>query len=423
MKRWHMGSWLLVLLLAAQGLAAAPRCTGRMDRKSALYQPGETAKVTLLWSEDKKPLAEGTFTVAATVDGMHELTRRSFDLAQGNPAVWELPLNEPGIVQFEIVESSFGGKGVAAAAAIAPDKLALPAERFDPLPFWQKARADFKAKATITRRDLPQFSDAGRKTELLVCEVGGKEKFYAFWCRPAAPGQYPLLVNTPSHGMGPFTPALEFPRTDFVPEGVMTLAVNIHRFPPQATAAAQKAAFDKIAGYYFCRPGTSIEDYYFTAAVLAIQEFIDYVAQQPECDSRHIVAAGSSQGGGLTLISAAINPKITAAAVNVPAFCDFSPASGVRMKGWPVSRSGFDQSAETAQVMRYFDAGNLAAAIKVPVVFSAGYFDRVCPANGIYAVYHAVPGEKSMYPMPISAHVVLPGYLAVVDEFIRKQLK
>ena len=62
---------------------------------------------------------------------------------------------------------------------------------------------------------------------------------------------------------------------------------------------------------------------------------IDYIASRPDWDGKTIVVIGTSMGGQQSLVTAGLNPKITAVIVNEPAGADSNGDLHGRKAGYP----------------------------------------------------------------------------------------
>lgn len=149
--------------------------------------------------------------------------------------------------------------------------------------------------------------------------------------------------------------------------------------------------------------------YYHAVAIDAIRA-IDAAAAQPETDATKLGVVGGSQGGGLALITAALNPKVTAVVADIPNLChmDF---------GLLHSSSSLTELAEHAKrypdrlpailgTLARHDLLNLAERITAPVLMSVGWKDPVCMPETVYAVYNRIQSEKKILDYPFSGHEV-----------------
>ena len=65
------------------------------------------------------------------------------------------------------------------------------------------------------------------------------------------------------------------------------------------------------------------EGYYYQGAYVDIIRGIDYLVSRPDVDSTRIGAMGTSQGGGLVLALAALDPRVKAVTAFLPFLCNF----------------------------------------------------------------------------------------------------
>ncbi|MGX5682684.1 acetylxylan esterase [Schumannella luteola] len=158
----------------------------------------------------------------------------------------------------------------------------------------------------------------------------------------------------------------------------------------------------------------SPESYYyrrlFTDAVLAV-----HAAQQhPTVDAQRIVISGGSQGGGISLATAALAPTVldvppAGAIIDVPflshmrratALVDTAPYS--ELVRYFRTRRHSEQAAFA--VLDYVDGVNFAARATLPALFSVGLLDDVCPPSTVYAAYNHYAGPKRMNVYPYNGH-------------------
>ncbi len=120
---------------------------------------------------------------------------------------------------------------------------------------------------------------------------------------------------------------------------------------------------------------------------------------RPEVDPDRIAVCGGSQGGGITLAVAGLDPAVRAAMPDVPFLCDFRRAVGLAARDpygeisryLSVHRDRVDSAFAT---LGYFDGVNFAARAKAPALFSVALMDDICPPSTVYAAYNAYGGAE-----------------------------
>ncbi|MPM36251.1 hypothetical protein SDC9_82846 [bioreactor metagenome] len=232
--------------------------------------------------------------------------------------------------------------------------------------------------------------------------VRGDEKLYGILCVPKTPGRYPALITIP--GAGPGTAA---PWIDDADGELIILLVNVHRYEPSVDRkllAEQYRECNAAAGMpYMFEHAEDRERYFYRRVFLGLAQAADHVAGMKEFDGKNLGVTGSSQGAAAALALAAINHRITAVAVNVPAMCDHDGWRVGRKSGWPEwHRNRPDGDA----VAPYYDGCNFARLIEAPVFMAVGFNDLTAPAAGGYAAWNLLRGEKTMLPMFDRGHEI-----------------
>ena len=154
--------------------------------------------------------------------------------------------------------------------------------------------------------------------------------------------------------------------------GVITLQMNIHCIDPSDKTffRSEYAKIDKPRPYQ-ARNAAVPEKYYLARVVPGLCRAVDYLAARPDWNGRSLVAAGSSQGGALSLMCAAFSGKVTAVSASIPAFGDQNGRFSARAPGWPNLYSvmaRFEKQlpdAERKRICGYFDLVNFVPKIKV----------------------------------------------------------
>lgn len=148
--------------------------------------------------------------------------------------------------------------------------------------------------------------------------------------------------------------------------------------------------------------------YYYRGAFADTVRSIDFVFAQPGFDGRNLFATGISQGGGLTLVAAALDRRVRAAAPIVPFLGDFPDY--FRLVPWPASLvfEGAEKQHVTQEevfnTLSYFDLKNLSRRIECPVLMGFGLQDIITPPHTNFAAYNPVRAPKRWICYPESGH-------------------
>jgi cephalosporin-C deacetylase len=151
------------------------------------------------------------------------------------------------------------------------------------------------------------------------------------------------------------------------------------------------------------------ETYYyrrvFTDAVRAVEAARSHEA----VDGSRIAITGGSQGGGITLAVAGLDPSVALAMPDVPFLCHYRVAieKADRDPYGEIVRylhTHRDKVATVLNNLDYFDGINFSARAQAKALFSVGLMDDICPARTVYAAYNHYKGAKSIVVYPYNNH-------------------
>ena len=169
------------------------------------------------------------------------------------------------------------------------------------------------------------------------------------------------------------------------------------------------------------------EDYYYKDVYVGCARAIDFLCSLPEFDGRNVGVSGGSQGGALTIVTAALNKKVTFLAPFYPALSDMNGFLEGRAGGWPKFFSTDRQLPATPDVavrtLSYYDVVNFARQLTVPGFYSYGYNDETCSPTSVTAVVNSVKAPKEVVITPVSGHWRFAETNHVSIEWMKKQLK
>lgn len=129
---------------------------------------------------------------------------------------------------------------------------------------------------------------------------------------------------------------------------------------------------------------------------------VDAVLTRPEVDPDRVGVHGSSQGGALTITTAALLPDVvTCGAAGAPYLCGFMDSARLT-RSYPYEeineylRDHPDHEQRVAQSVGYYDGINFAPNIQAPMLVYIGLEDDVCPPETGFAVHDAMKCEKEL---------------------------
>jgi len=153
------------------------------------------------------------------------------------------------------------------------------------------------------------------------------------------------------------------------------------------------------------------------------------IMDMPGVDEKRVGALGGSQGGGLTLACAALEPRIKLAAPLYPFLSDYR-------RVWEIDLAA-DAYAELKDYFRrfdplhereegvfdklgYIDVQHLCPRIEAEVLMGVCLMDTICPPSTQFAAYNKIPGSKSLLLYPDYGHEMPPGHEDRIFQFMRR---
>jgi cephalosporin-C deacetylase len=171
----------------------------------------------------------------------------------------------------------------------------------------------------------------------------------------------------------------------------------------------------------------SPEKLLFRQIFLDTAQLARIVMSFPEVDEKRVGAMGGSQGGALTLVCAALEPRIKKAAPVFPFLCDYR-----RVWDMDLAKDAYDdikkffrfydpqhlREEEIFTRLGYIDVQFLAPRIKAEILMGTGLMDAVCPPSTQFAAYNKITSKKEVKVYPDFGHEGLPGFTDSTFNFL-----
>jgi cephalosporin-C deacetylase-like acetyl esterase len=339
-------------------------------------------------------------------------------------------LAEPGFLRcIATVEKNGKTYRALATAAFTPER--IQPTQTDPADFdqfWAAGKAalaklPIDAKLTL----LPEYGNAAADCyHVNLQNIGAgaaPSRFYGILCEPKAPGKYPALLSVPGAGVRPYRGM-----ADMAARGIITLQVGIHGIP----VTMDQSVYDSLgagalAGYNTF--GLDNRDrYYYRRVYLGCVRSNDFLTSRPNWNGADLAVTGGSQGGALSIITAALDPRVRGLAAYYPALADVTGYLHNRAGGWPHMFRSTEgptahRSADKIATTAYYDVVNFARRVKVPGLYSWGFNDETCPPTSMYAAYNVIPGQKKLLLALETGHNNIPEQVAEVQSWLQSFLK
>lgn len=165
----------------------------------------------------------------------------------------------------------------------------------------------------------------------------------------------------------------------------------------------------------------------FRSVYLDAAQLARIVMSLPSIDASRVATYGASQGGGLSLACAALEPRVSRCAAVFPFLCDFQ-----RVWELDLAKDAYDDVREffrkfdprheresaIFERLGYIDVQHLAPRIRAEVRMYTGLMDTICPPSSQFAAFNKISAPKTMAIYPDFGHEGLPGLGDDVYEFV-----
>lgn len=423
--------WVLVFLTAAvhpklRAQVAAPAFTIDVtaDHKDWNYQTGEKPVFTAVVRQQGR--TPGALKVTYTIgpEKMAPFRTDSVLLNSDTLVLTGFTLKKPGFLRCTVTAEANGKtvKGLATAA--------FEAEKIQPtiqLPpdfssFWKKAVSELSTVPLDARVEL--LKDRSTETvnvyHISVQNIH-RSRVFGILCVPKKPGKYPALLQVPGAGVRPYNGNI-----GLAEKGIITLEIGIHGVPVNLP----KEVYEHLStGALYGYPSANLDDknnYYYKRVYLGCVRAVDFLVSHESYDGTHLAVFGGSQGGALSIVTAALDARIKYAGIYYPALSDVTGYLFGRAGGWPHLFAPENKAAnnrkEKLETCRYYDVVNFARQLTVPGLYSWGYNDEVCPPTSMHAAYNVISAPKELMIYKETGHSTVPEQSRRMADWLVKKL-
>ena len=161
------------------------------------------------------------------------------------------------------------------------------------------------------------------------------------------------------------------------------------------------------------------ENLLFRQIFLDTAQLAGIIMNMPEVAYDRVGAMGGSQGGGLTLACAALEPRLKQAAPYISFLSDYK-----RIWEMDLAKDSYEElkfyfrkfdpthshEDEIFTKLGYIDVQHLAARINAQVLMGVGLMDTICPPSTQFAAYNKITAKKEVIIYPDFGHEALPGF-------------
>lgn len=277
--------------------------------------------------------------------------------------------------------------------------------------FWQTAKDQLAAidmHAQLT--EIPERSNANGTVYLVEMYSvpdgldGEPVKIRGYYCEPKDGRKHPVILHFYGYDTQGYTGPVDCPYAGTNAEFYLSHRGQYLNNRPAGTNLGVTEETVNIYGDWFRYNLGEKDTYYYRGAYMDVVQAIRFMATRETSDMTQLFAEGSSQGGALTYVAAALSDyPFTAIAANVAFMGDFADAKDIEsLAYWEISDHYWVDGVPIEQSIRYlpyFDIKHLTPRISCAVLASSGLADEVCPARLNLVPFNnlATPADKKEY--------------------------
>ncbi|MCC6240261.1 MAG: acetylxylan esterase [Phycisphaerales bacterium] len=154
------------------------------------------------------------------------------------------------------------------------------------------------------------------------------------------------------------------------------------------------------------------KEYYYRYVYADAVRALEVLARRSEIDPQRLAITGISQGGGITLATAALSDRPLLALPRIPFLCNFPRSLAITPAGPYPDITNYlryrpDLEEITYRTLSYVDCMNLAPWIKCEIYVSNCLCDDICPPSTVFSAYNHMSCVKQMEIYPFHKHEVI----------------
>jgi cephalosporin-C deacetylase len=251
----------------------------------------------------------------------------------------------------------------------------------------------------------------------------GGARVHSQYIRPRSPGPHPALLRFHGYSMNAWD---WYDKLAWAAQGFVVAALDV-RGQGGLSEDVGGVAGTTLRGHIIRGLSGNPDQLFFRQVFLDTVRLARIVMGFPEVNAKRVCATGASQGGGLTLACAALEPRIWRAAPVYPFLSDYK-----RVWEMDLAKDAYEELTyyftrfdptheredEAFTRLGYIDVQHLADRITARVQMTTALIDMICPPSTQFAAYNKIRSQKEMVLYPDFGHDNLPGHNDRVFNFL-----
>lgn len=396
------------------------------DHTDWTYKVGEKAKFTVSVLQNGNLLKNAKVRYEIGPEKMEPTKKETITLAAGTQTLETGTMTTAGFLRCIAIAEVDGKeyRNLATAGFNPADIQPTVANPVDFDAFWNEAKTEL-AKIPLDGKMtlLPErCTEKVNVYQVNIQNFALGTRLYGILCVPKKEGKYPALLQVPGAGVRPYSGDIANAE-----KGIITLQIGIHGIPvnldPQVYADLGRGILN---GY----PNYNLDDknrFFYKRVYMGCVRANDFLVSLPQYDGKNLAVTGGSQGGALSIVTAALDSRVKWLGAFYPAISDVTGYLNGRAGGWPhyfdKNSRAVNDKKEKIETVAYYDVVNFARRLSQPGIYSWGYNDETCPPTSMYASYNVIKAPKELFLALETGHWTYPEQQEKVSNWLISKLK
>jgi len=400
----------VVICLAAQPAEQLVKIIVGPDHPDWNYKIGEPVKFNVMVLQYGNPVPNATIRYEIGAEKMPAVIKDSAMLTDGKKTINGGTLTSPGFLRC-IVSTTINGKTYRNLATAGFEPLTIQPTATMPedfKTFWNRSKEELSKVAIDARMTLlPERCTEKVNVYQVNLQNAGNARLYGILCVPKGDGKFPALLKVPGAGVRAY-------RGDIATaeKGIITLEIGIHGIPVTMDDVVYSNLGAHALNGYQAYNMDNKDRFYYKKVYLGCVRANDFLTSLPQYDGSNLGVCGGSQGGALSIVTAALDSRVKYLSALYPALSDVTGYLKGRAGGWPhyfdANNIAINNTPAKLATVAYYDVVNFAKQLKVEGFYAWGYNDETCPPTSMYAAYNVITAPKQLFLALETGHWTYP---------------
>lgn len=393
------------------------------DHADWTYHVGETPHFTAYAIRENVRMANTEITYSYGPDKLDPLAKQTVRTDQSGMARFTIPApKQPGFTSVR-VEVTLDGRTYKSMTNIACDPYSIQPTTTMPADFEQYWHDAVAKAAQLPMMPTLRHSDeeSNDRVDVYYLRIQSYKRgnyVYGVLTIPKSPGRKPAILRLPGAAVRSFHGPNELAY-----EGFVVLEIGVHGIPVDQDPEIYRQLENGALAEYTTMGIDNRDTYYYKRSILGCVRAVDYLCTRDDVDTTRIATYGGSQGGMLSIMTAALSPHVSALFSYFPAFCDLTGYYHGRGAGWPhLFRNPKEPNLlARIEVSRYYDTVNFARLLRVPGFYAWGFNDPACCPTSTFSAYNVITAPKQLQVGRDTGHWLYPWQVDNALQWLKTQ--